>query len=216
MDHELRAALSDFRKGKPILLFDSPTREGEVDMVVSAVHAAPGMVALARRDAGGLICVALSSEVGGKLGLPYADDILRRAGMGGLTIRKTPYGDSTAFSAWVNSRKTFTGITDADRSETIREIADIAVNPIKREFAGKFYSPGHVPLLVARPEGKRRGHTELSIKLAKMAGMPPAVMVCEMLDSKTHGALALADAGKYAKKNGLHLICGEELESAEL
>jgi len=110
----------------------------------------------------------------------------------------------------VNHRDTRTGITDEDRSLTIRELAAAAADPAGTDFAGTFRVPGHVHLLRAAPGllADRRGHTELGIALAEAAGLAPAVVVCEMLDDVTGTALSPADAKRYADRHGIPYLEG--------
>jgi len=113
----------------------------------------------------------------------------------------------------VNHRDTHTGITDEDRSLTIRSLADAAGNPNETDFAAAFRSPGHVHVLRGAPDllADRRGHTELGLALADAAGTPPAVVVCEMLDDETGEALTPADAAAYADMNGIPYVEGAAL-----
>ncbi|RLF08975.1 MAG: 3,4-dihydroxy-2-butanone-4-phosphate synthase, partial [Thermoprotei archaeon] len=126
---------------------------------------------------------------------------------------------STSFSLWVNHKDTFTGVTDRDRALTIRKIGEAvekSLNGGKFNFFNEFISPGHVALLRAA-DGliyERKGHTELSIALAEMAGITPAVAICEMLDEKTGGALSKLDAMRYAEENKIPFVEGIEIVKA--
>jgi 3,4-dihydroxy 2-butanone 4-phosphate synthase len=113
----------------------------------------------------------------------------------------------------VNHRDTHTGITDEDRSLTIRAIGSAATTPEQTDFAAEFRSPGHVHLLRAAPDllADRQGHTELGVALAEAAGVAPAVVVCEMLDDETNEALAPRDAALYAESHGIPYVEGAEL-----
>lgn len=84
------------------------------------------------------------------------------------------------------------------------------------DFCKNFRSPGHVPLLPAAPNLvlERQGHTELSVALGEMAGIIPVMVICEMLDARTHTALSLDDARRYARVRGLPCVSGEEIISA--
>jgi 3,4-dihydroxy 2-butanone 4-phosphate synthase len=224
----LMSALADtvnaLRNGKFVLLHDGKGRENEVDMVVAAQFMTPSYVARMRRDAGGLLCLAVSHDAASKLGLIYMHDMMRmlsstNPAMAELAGSTSPYGDKPAFSIAINHKQTYTGITDADRSLTISEMAKVCARALngsdaKREFTSSFRAPGHVPLLIASKGmlGERRGHTELAVYLAQLAGLVPAVAVCEMLDSSTHKALSVERAMKYAGENGMAIIEGSELE----
>ncbi len=222
-------AVRSLRQGRFVLLHDGKDRENEVDMLIAAQFIRPEHVAIMRKDAGGLICLALSYEVASKLGLLYMHDILSIAAKNSNTLSRmiysyTPYGDKPSFSITVNHKDTYTGITDKDRALTIAEMANIAAKVINgnsnegiAEFVSSFRSPGHVPLLIAA-KGllyERRGHTEMAIRLAEMAGLVPAVAICEMLDSSTYNALSVDKACNYARENGLCIIEGSTLYNYE-
>jgi 3,4-dihydroxy 2-butanone 4-phosphate synthase len=213
MDKE--SIIGAIMSGRPIVLYDSKDREGEADLVIHASFATPGMVRMLREEAGGLICVATDSQNASRFGLPFFADLL--AGSGDATLAKLssgamPYGGQSAFSLWVNHRSTFTGITDNDRSATITRLERLIASKDAgaQEFAQEFYSPGHVPLLVSRGIESRKWHTELSIQIAKSAGMAPAVVVCEML-GKDGRALSWSAAQAYAKKRKLPSVGGQTL-----
>ena len=202
-------ALQELKRGKIILLHDSDGRENEVDMVVHASAVTPQTIRTLRKDAGGLICLAIGGRIAEWLKLPYMADLLEDSNdvVRKLVAKKTPYGDKPAFSITINHRETYTGITDNDRALTITEFGKTEDN---RDLIDNFYSPGHVPLLIARTLKERRGHTELSIELARRAGLRETMVLCEMLadDGK---ALSLEEAAGYARRNGLVLVDGGEL-----
>ena len=167
----------------------------------------PAAVARLRNDAGGLICVAVSDEVAAAFGLPFLEDALEHPA---AEDHDLSYDDRSSFSLPVNHRDTDTGITDEDRALTIRALASAAAAPERTEFAAEFRSPGHVSLLRAAPGllADRRGHTELGIALAEAADLPPAVVVCEMLDDTTGRALSPADAKRYADRHAIPYLEG--------
>lgn len=224
-------ALEALRAGSFVLVYDSEDREGEVDLVVPAEFVTPQHIYKLRSIAGGLICVAISFDVAQKLGLPFMRAILEVASskfpaLSKLAPHDIPYDNRDAFSITVNHRKTFTGVTDRDRALTIRELARIAakaecceeVDSLREEFGRNFRSPGHVHILIAAKKllEERRGHTELSIALAEMAGLTKAVVICEMLDGETGGPLAKDKAIEYAKKFSLPYIEGNEIVKSYL
>jgi len=204
------AAIDAFARGEPILIHDAADREGETDIVYPAGSVTPEAVARLRNDAGGLVCVALSDTVASALELPFMQAVLDHPTS---ADHELGYDERSSFSLTVNHRDTFTGITDADRSLTIRELSTVASEPDADAFAESFRSPGHVHLLRAAPEllGDREGHTELGIALAAAADQPPAVVVCEMLDDETGGARSPADARAYAEREGLVYVEGHTL-----
>ena len=203
-------AVEAFARGEPVLIHDAADREGETDIVYPAGSVTPEAVARLRNDAGGLVCLALSDAVAETLDLPFMQELLDHPT---AADHELAYGDRSSFSLTVNHRETFTGITDADRSLTIRELAALAANPDAEAFAESFRSPGHVHLLRAAPDllADREGHTELGIALAAAADQPPAVVVCEMLDDETGAALPPAAARAYAEREGLVYVEGASL-----
>ena len=207
------AAIDAFARGEPVLIHDAADREGETDIVYPAGAVTPEAVARLRNDAGGLVCVALSDAVAEALELPFMQDVLDHPTS---ADHELAYDERSSFSLTVNHRDTFTGITDDDRSLTITELAALAADPDLDGFAESFRSPGHVHLLRAAPNllADREGHTELGIALAAAADQPPAVVVCEMLDGGTGGALSPADAQAYGAEEGLHYVEGRTLAAA--
>mgnify|MGYP000241762275 CR=1 FL=1 len=208
----VEAAVEAFRDGDPVLVHDAADREGEVDLFYPAGTVTPDAVARLRNDAGGLVCVAVSSDVADAFDLPLLGDVIDHpvADHGHLG-----YDDRSSFSLPVNHRDTYTGITDDDRSRTITELARAAADPASVDFASEFRAPGHVHVLRAAPSlADRQGHTELAVALADAAGLPPAAVVCEMLDGETGGALSIADAKAYADRYGFAYVEGSDLLDA--
>jgi 3,4-dihydroxy 2-butanone 4-phosphate synthase len=206
-------ALFALKRGDFILLHDGNKRENEVDMMVAADFITPEHIARMRQDAGGLICLSINYTFAQRLGLNYMHDILSNsnnvdAESKKMIIGTAPYGDRPSFSISINHQNTYTGVTDRDRALTISEIANLYKNSNKNKkeiFNSNFKTPGHVHVLIAS-EGllsNRLGHTEMSIYLTNLAGLSPAAVICEMLDSKTYGALSIEKAKKYAKQNSI-------------
>lgn len=214
-------ALEALRAGRFVLVHDAKGRENEVDLVIAAAAVRPEHVTTMRRDAGGLICVALKSEVADSFGVPYLTDVYRAA-MPKFRVLKTawpddiPYDERSAFSITVNHRKTFTGVTDADRALTISELGKLAArrnSDLVAEFGKEFRSPGHVHLLRAAKGllAERRGHTELVVALAGLAGITPVMCISEMMDARTKNALSGAGAKAYGKRHGIDFLEGSEI-----
>ena len=225
-------AVAAFRDGSPVLVHDAADREGETDLVYPASAVTPDAVARLRNDAGGLVCVALDSDVADAFDLAYMDEVLDHPAS---EDQELGYDERSSFSLTVNHRDTYTGITDDDRALTITELGDAArrvaepapandtaanapasdggeVDAVD-EFSEQFRAPGHVHLLRAAPNllDEREGHTELGIALADAADREPAVVVCEMLDDETGGALSPADARAYADRHDLPYVEGADL-----
>lgn len=218
-------ALGALRAGTFVLVHDASDRENEVDMVIAAGSVEPKHVVTMRRDAGGLICVALHPKIADNFGLPYLTEVYEKASSHFNVLLSTrpddlPYDELSAFSLAVNHRRTFTGITDIDRALTIRELGKLGAkalnDPMVEEFGRNFRSPGHVPLLRAADGmlAERKGHTELVVTLAELAGIAPVIAVCEMLDAETGKALSLEAASAYASERGLPYLNGVEIVRA--
>lgn len=227
----LQAALQALREGKIVCLYDADGREEETDMVVASQHASPATIRRMRADAGGLLCTTVAPEHHRKLGLPFASDLVAGmaakypvlAGMKANDLRYDP--SRSSFGITLNSRRTFTGVTDLDRSLTIQELASflgaldgLEADRAQASFGERFRTPGHVILLNGAAGGlaERQGHTELSIQLARMAGTVPSTTLCEMLGE---GGLALGRkaAQEYARRHGMVFLTGQEiLEACQL
>jgi len=207
------------KKGRPVLIHDSSSRENEVDMVFHASVISYRSITTLRKLAGGLICFSMPKSIGEKLGLRYMDDILREVGYKSLTTKVLGYGDPPNFSLWVNHKDVVTGIRDSDRARTIRELDSVAelviegrVEEARIKFYNDFIAPGHVPILLGRDLKVRQGHTELSLTLMKLNGLRPSSVIAEMLDDG--GAMPVSKAKKIAEDLGTVLIRGAEIIDA--
>lgn len=219
----LRDALRSLQQGRPILVFDDDDREGETDLFFPAQNATPAAIRQLRTDAGGLVFVAIGPEVHASLGLPFLHDLLQDGSerwplLDQLLPRSLPYDARSSFSLTVNHRESFTGITDRDRSMTVQALGRIAslepcipAEELQARFVERFRIPGHVALCSAAPGllSERKGHTELAVALARMAGVPEAIVGAEMLDGD--GALSPEDARAYAAEHGLAFVTGEAI-----
>jgi 3,4-dihydroxy 2-butanone 4-phosphate synthase len=210
-------ALAALRDGKFILLYDFDDREGETDFAIRSDVVTPRHIFQMRKDGGGLICTAVHPEAARRLGLPFASDALRAIAVAERE-GDIPYDrkNHSSFSLWVNHRNTFTGITDRDRALTVNAIAEQvkkALNGGSVNFHEVFRTPGHMALLRAADGllDRRKGQTELSIAMAEMACVTPAITICEMLDDESGYALTKADARLYALKHGLEFVEGPEV-----
>lgn len=219
-------AINIIRQGKMFLLFDAEGREAETDLTILAQAVKPEDVKIMRKDGGGLICVAIDSLACEELGLPFMADVVRSAQKYSISLENIvekggdlQYDSRSSFSIWVNHRDTRTGITDNDRAFTIKKLGDIVEQVLagkKVKFGSEFRTPGHVAILKAAKGlvNERLGQTELSVALAKIAGVPPAMVVCEMLDDRTGRALSKEDAKAYAEKKGMVFVEGSEVIEA--
>jgi len=224
---KIQQATDDLRKGKFILIFDNEKREGETDIVMASEFVQPHSIRTMRQDGGGLIFLMISKEIADKLKLPFLSDMYNEIDekypiLKELVPNDIPYDAKSSFSLYINHRNTFTGITDIDRSLTMRKFAELIknINSIDdsratKMFGKEFRSPGHVPICVAS-EGllnSRKGHTELVISIMKIANLTPAGSGCEIMgdDGK---ALSKEKAKKYAEKHNLVFLEGKEIFEA--
>lgn len=209
-------------EGKFILLFDSDSREGEVDMIIPSEVVEPHHISKLRQDAGGLICTALSHEMCELIGIPFITTVYQNQTdypvLNSMLNHGLPYGAKSSFSVAINHVDSFTGITDKDRALTINTLGNMASRfddgeNIQDVFPTKFRIPGHVPLLRGA-EGlisSRQGHTELSLVLCEMTGFAPSSTMCEMMDATSHQALPVSVAKEYAEQHGFPYIDGSQI-----
>jgi 3,4-dihydroxy 2-butanone 4-phosphate synthase/GTP cyclohydrolase II len=164
----IEQAVDDLRNGKIVIVADDEDRENEGDLVCAAELATPEMINFMTLHGRGLICLALTGERCDQLGLPQ------------MAIRNTEEL-STAFTVSIDAERRFgvtTGISATDRATTIH----VAINPAT--VPTDLRRPGHVFPLRARPGGvlQRVGQTEASVDLARLAGLVPAGVICEILN----------------------------------
>lgn len=199
--HSARELIEDIRNGKMVILVDDEDRENEGDIVLAADFVTPELINFMAKEARGLICLALTAEQIEKLGIPL---------MVGNRTNNSP--NKTAFTVSIEaSTGVSTGISAADRSHTIRVAASPNAEP------QDVIMPGHVFPIRAQKGGvlKRAGHTEGSVDLAKLAGLNPAAVICEIM--KEDGSMArLPDLKEFAKKFDLKIGTIEDLISYRL
>lgn len=190
----IEAALEDIRNGKIIIVVDDEDRENEGDFVMAAEKATPEAVNLMAVHGRGLICTPITRQRAFELKLDR------------MVIENTE-SHETAFTVSIDARKgTTTGISAGDRSTTIQALIDDQVRP------DDFRRPGHIFPLIGVEGGvlRRAGHTEASIDLARMAGLKPAGVICEIMNDD--GSMArLPDLVKVAAKFGMKLITIKDL-----
>lgn len=208
----LKNAAASLKKGNFIVVYDSDGREGEADLIFCAKCASPRAVSIMREKAGGLLCLATSPEVAQKIGLPFMSDLLLSdERLAEIIYNKTKYGDKPAFSISINHRESKTGISDDDRSRTLTEFGKIVSMPKtawRRSFVKAFRTPGHVNLLIGRGIENRRGHTEMALEIARIAGIPPAMALCEI--TGTRRQMTRDAAKKIARENGWVFLEGKD------
>ncbi|MCX7808322.1 MAG: 3,4-dihydroxy-2-butanone-4-phosphate synthase [Deltaproteobacteria bacterium] len=190
----VRRAIEEIRKGNMVILVDDEDRENEGDLVMAAEKVTPEAINFMARYARGLICLTLTEERVRELGLPMMVD-----------TNRSPR--STAFTVSIEARTgVSTGISAHDRAHTIRVAVDPKTQP------SDLVSPGHVFPLRARPGGvlQRSGHTEGSVDLARLAGLYPAGVICEIMNDD--GTMArMPDLERFAAAHKLHIVSIAEL-----
>ena len=187
-------AIEDIRNGRMVVVVDDPDRENEGDLVIAAQFATPDAVNFMATHARGLICLCLTEERCEELGLP---PMAQR--------NEAPLG--TAFTVSVEAREgVTTGISAADRAHTIQ----VAIDP--ESTSHDLVQPGHVFPLRARDGGVlvRAGQTEAAVDLARLAGLLPAGVVCEIMNED--GTMArVPDLVPYCDRHGLRMITVADL-----
>jgi 3,4-dihydroxy 2-butanone 4-phosphate synthase/GTP cyclohydrolase II len=184
-------AIQDIRDGKLVIVADDENRENEGDLVCAAARVTPDLINFMATHARGLICAPLTPERLAALGLPP------------MTEQNEDYM-GTAFTVSVDGHPRFgvtTGISAADRARTIQLLVDPATRP------GDLRRPGHVFPLRAVPGGvlRRVGQTEASVDLARLAGLPPAGVICEIMNAD--GTMARRpELERFAEEHGLRFI----------
>ncbi|MFC2071115.1 bifunctional 3,4-dihydroxy-2-butanone-4-phosphate synthase/GTP cyclohydrolase II [Chloroflexota bacterium] len=182
-------AIEDIKAGKFVIVVDDEDRENEGDLIIAADKVTPEAINFMTLHARGLICMPVISKRLDELGIP-------------IMVRENTAKFSTAFTVSVEAKhRVSTGISAADRAETIKAIIDPATKP---EDLAK---PGHMFPLRARDGGVlvRAGHTEAVIDLAKLAGLYPAGVICEIMNED--GTMArLPQLETMAEKFGLKVV----------
>src|ERR671912_1697011 len=182
-------ALRDIKKGKFVILVDDEDRENEGDLVIAAEKVTPQAINFMARHARGLICLALTPERVEELQLPQ-QAVENTAAFG------------TAFTVSIDARKDITtGISAADRATTIH----VAIDP--KSKPSDLARPGHIFPLKAQRGGvlRRAGQTEGTVDLARLAGLLPAGVICEIMNED--GTMArVPELTKFAKQHKLKMV----------
>jgi 3,4-dihydroxy 2-butanone 4-phosphate synthase/GTP cyclohydrolase II len=187
-------AIEEIRRGHMVVVCDGEDRENEGDLVMAAQFATPEAVNFMAKEARGLICLALTAERCEQLGLR-------------LMAAKNEAPLQTAFTVAIEAAEgVSTGISAHDRAHTIQ----VAIDP--HSGPGDIVSPGHVFPLRAKDGGvlERTGHTEASVDLARLAGLIPAGVICEVMNED--GTMSrVPDLGPYCERHGLKMITVADL-----
>ncbi len=178
--------IEDAKRGRMIILVDDEDRENEGDLVIPAQHASPEAINFMAKHGRGLICLAMERTRVEQLGLP-------------LMSQRNGTRHQTAFTVSIEAREgVTTGISAHDRARTV----EVAIDP--KRGAQDIVTPGHIFPLVARDGGVlvRTGHTEASVDIARLAGLNPAGVICEIMNED--GTMARRDdLIRFAQLHGL-------------
>ncbi|MDB4657833.1 bifunctional 3,4-dihydroxy-2-butanone-4-phosphate synthase/GTP cyclohydrolase II [Verrucomicrobiales bacterium] len=182
--------IADIRDGKVVVICDDEDRENEGDLICAAEKAGPEVINFMITHGRGLICVPILPEAAQRLNLPP------------MVSRNTEtYGTNYTVAVDASpSHGVTTGISAKDRSKAVKVLGDPLSEP------GDLARPGHVFPLQAKPGGvlRRAGHTEAAVDLARMAGLEPAGVICEVLDEEGEAA-RVPELTKFSKKHGLKM-----------
>lgn len=184
----IEEAIESIKNGEMVIVIDDEDRENEGDLVMAAEFATPENINFMIKEARGLVCV------------PMTIDRLNHLELGPMVMNNTDV-NQTAFTISVDHKNTTTGISAMERSLTIKALVDDASE------SNDFNQPGHIFPLAARDGGVliRAGHTEASVDLARLAGLKPAGVICEII--KDDGSMArVPDLIEYSKKYKLKMI----------
>ncbi|HEX9426877.1 MAG TPA: bifunctional 3,4-dihydroxy-2-butanone-4-phosphate synthase/GTP cyclohydrolase II [Candidatus Polarisedimenticolia bacterium] len=192
----IEEAVRDIAAGKFVIVVDDEDRENEGDLTMAAAKVTPEAINFMAKHGRGLICVPLTDERLRELQIPQM-----------VENNTSPYG--TAFCVSIEARRNVsTGISAADRAHTIRVVIDPKTRP------SDLTRPGHMFPLRAQPGGvlKRAGQTEAAVDLARLAGLPPAGVICEIMNED--GTMArVPDLIAVARRHGLKMITVADLIS---
>jgi len=186
----IEEAVDAIGRGEIVVVVDDEDRENEGDLIMAAEHVTPEKVAFFLQHTSGLICAPITGERCDELQLP-------------LMVSENTESHRTAFTVSIDYRHgTSTGISAYDRAATAQALIDPATKP--RDLA----RPGHIFPLRYREGGvlKRAGHTEAAVDLARMAGLYPAGILCEVVDEKKTDMARLPELERFCDTHGLLLI----------
>lgn len=193
---EIEIAIQDIRQGRMVILVDDEKRENEGDLVIAADKITPEAINFMSKNGRGLICLTLSSDDVHRLQLP-------------LMVAHNRSHFNTAFTVSIGAAEGITtGISAADRALTVQKAIDPNSTP------DDVVTPGHIFPLRAQDGGvlTRPGHTEGSVDLAKLAGLRPGAVICEIM--KDDGSMARRDdLLRFGKEHGLSVVTITDLIS---
>ncbi len=191
----IETALEDIRKGRMIVVIDDEDRENEGDLLMAAEKVTPDCINFMATYGKGMICAPLTEERAKELDL-------------NLMVERNSEKMRTAFTITVDHKSSTTGISAFERANTVKELVNLESKP------SDFVKPGHIFPLIAKEGGvlKRSGHTEAAVDIARMAGLFPAGVICEIMNDD--GTMARApQLLEFVKKHELKIITIADLIS---
>lgn len=191
-------AIEELKKGKPIIVVDDEDRENEGDFVALGQYATPEIINFMATEGRGLICVPIEEAKAKQLDLP-------------LMTENNSDAHGTAFTISIDHKDCHTGISAFERSDTILKMLGKEAQP------EDFRRPGHIFPLIAKAGGvlKRTGHTEAAVDLAKLAGVEPVGVICEIMNED--GTMArVPQLKEVAERLGLALLTIQDLVTYRL
>lgn len=194
-------ALTDYKAGKMVIIVDDEDRENEGDLVIAAEFATPEAINFMATEGRGLICVPLMGEQLDRLGIPMM-----------VNQGRNSSGFGTAFTVSVEAKQgVTTGISAHDRSHTIQMLIN------KNSTPADVATPGHMFPLRARPGGvlERRGQTEASVDMSRLAGLDPSAVICEIMSAD--GSMArLPEILAFGEQHDIKVMSVEDLAQYRL
>jgi 3,4-dihydroxy 2-butanone 4-phosphate synthase/GTP cyclohydrolase II len=187
---KIEDAVAAIGRGEIVVVVDDEDRENEGDLIMAAEYATADAIAFFLHHTSGYICAPVTEQRAQELELD-------------LMVRENTESMRTAFTVSVDVRRgTSTGISAHDRAATIQALVDPSTRP------ADLARPGHINPLIAREGGvlKRAGHTEAAVDLARMAGLYPAGVLCEIVDEKKMDMARVPELERFAEEHGLLLI----------
>lgn len=187
-------AISELREGRMLILVDDENREQEGDLLIAAEKVIPEAINFMTKHARGVVCLTLTTDIVNRLRIP-------------LMPERNSNPNQAAFTVSIEAAKgVTTGVSAFDRAHTIRLVVDPSSTPMDISM------PGHVFPLQARKGGvlERAGHTEGSVDLARLAGLQPAAVICEIM--KDDGTMArLSDLREFSRQHNIKLVSINDL-----
>ncbi len=192
--HNVERALAALRQGRGVLVVDDESRENEGDLIFAAQTLTREQMAMLIRECSGIVCLCLTDDKADALELPPM-------------VAQNTCRNGTAFTVSIEAAHgVTTGVSAADRLTTVQTAVAADASP------SDLVRPGHVFPLRARPGGvlERRGHTEATVDLARLAGFPPCGVLCELTNSD--GSMArLPEITAFARRHDFPLLSVEDL-----